>query len=153
MILVAGGSGFIGAAAVRRLVADGEDVVVLTAHPSRSGRRIAALGARAVAGDVLDEASLAPALSGADVVVQALTFPTFPVERPRRGYTFEAFDGRGKAGFRYAFARFHFWRLTARVGDRTVWDVEHDPVMNGNRFANPAAMKKVYNSYHAELGK
>ena len=59
----------------------------------------------------------------------------------------------GKAGFRYAFARFHFWRLTARVGDRTVWDVEHDPVMNGNRFANPAAMKKVYNSYHAELGK
>ncbi|TMK81045.1 MAG: complex I NDUFA9 subunit family protein [Actinobacteria bacterium] len=95
MILVAGGSGFIGAAAVRRLVADGEDVLVMTAHPSRSGRRIAALGARAVGGDVLDEASLAPALSGADVVVQALTFPTFPVQRPRRGYTFEAFDGRG----------------------------------------------------------
>ncbi len=97
MILVAGGSGFIGAAAVRKLVADGEHVVILTAHPSRSARRIAALGARAVTGDVTDEPSLAPALFGADVVVQALTFPTFPVQRPRRGYTFEAFDGRGTA--------------------------------------------------------
>jgi hypothetical protein len=62
----------------------------------------------------------------------------------------EAFDEQGKTGFRYAFARFHFWRLTATLGDRTVWDVEYDPIMNGNRFGNPDAMKKVYNSYHAE---
>src|SRR5262245_7407012 len=60
----------------------------------------------------------------------------------------EAFNEKGKTGFRYAFARFHFWRLTATLGDKTVWDVEHDPIMSGNRFGNPASLKKVYNSYH-----
>ncbi len=60
----------------------------------------------------------------------------------------EAFDEGGKTGFRYAFARFHYWRLTATLGDKTVWDVEHDPIMGGNRFGNPDAIKKVYNSYH-----
>lgn len=60
----------------------------------------------------------------------------------------ETFDERGQTGFRYAFARFHFWRLTATDGDRIVWDVEHDPTMNGNRFGNPVNVKKVYNSFH-----
>jgi uncharacterized protein YbjT (DUF2867 family) len=97
MILVAGGSGFIGAAVVRRLVADGQEVAVMTAHPDRSARRIAALGARAVRGDVLDLSSLPAAMRGADAVVQALTFPTFPVEKRSKGYTFQAFDHRGTA--------------------------------------------------------
>jgi hypothetical protein len=60
----------------------------------------------------------------------------------------EAFDERAQAGFRYAFARFHYWKLTATLGDRTVWDVEFDPSMHGNTFANPKTIKKVYNSYH-----
>jgi hypothetical protein len=59
----------------------------------------------------------------------------------------EAFDEAGKTGFRYAFARFHFWRLTATLDDRTVWDVEPDLVMIGNPFGNPATIKKVYNSF------
>ncbi|HJZ53991.1 MAG TPA: hypothetical protein VKE74_03495 [Gemmataceae bacterium] len=60
----------------------------------------------------------------------------------------EAFDEQGKTGFRYALARFHFWRLTATLGDKTVWDVEYDPAMSGNRIGNPATIKRVYNSYH-----
>lgn len=60
----------------------------------------------------------------------------------------EAFDEQGQTGFRYAFARFHFWRLTATDAERTVWDVEYDPSMSGNRFANPATVNKVYNSFH-----
>lgn len=95
MILVAGGSGFIGTALVRRLVRGGEDVCVMTAHPDRSRPRIEAMGARAVRGDVLDPASLGPAVSGARTVVQTLTFPTFPVEKPRKRYTFEEFDHLG----------------------------------------------------------
>ena len=60
----------------------------------------------------------------------------------------EAFDEQGATSFRYAFARFHFWRLTASDGERTVWDVEYDPSMSGNTFANPATFKRVYNSFH-----
>ncbi len=95
MILVAGGSGFIGRAVVRRLVAAGEDVAVMTAHPERSRAAIERVGARVVPGDVTDAASLPPAVEGAEIVVQSLTFPTFPVERPSRGFTFEEFDHRG----------------------------------------------------------
>jgi NADH dehydrogenase len=113
VILVAGGSGFIGAAVVRRLVAQGTDVAVMTAHPARSRDRIEGLGARVVSGDVLDPPSLDRAVDGAEAVVQALTFPTFPAEKPRRRFTFEEFDHLGterlvkaaaKAGAtRYAF--------------------------------------------------
>jgi hypothetical protein len=60
----------------------------------------------------------------------------------------EAFDEKGKAGFRYAFARFHFWRLTAADGERIVWDVAYDPDMAGNSFGNPDTVHKVYNSFH-----
>jgi hypothetical protein len=59
----------------------------------------------------------------------------------------EAFDEAGKTGFRYAFARFHFWRLTATLDDRTVWDAEPDLAMIGNPFGNPATIKRVYNSF------
>jgi NADH dehydrogenase len=34
-------------------------------------------------------------MAGVDVVVQALTFPTFPVEKPSKRYTFEEFEHRG----------------------------------------------------------
>lgn len=95
MILVSGGSGFIGAAVVRCLVREGQDVAVMTAHPQRSAARIAELGATLVFGDVLDAASLDKAVSGAEAVVQTLTFPTFPVEKPSKRFTFEEFDHRG----------------------------------------------------------
>lgn len=95
MILVAGGSGFIGAAIVRNLVARDQEVAVMTAHLQRSRARIEGLGAIPVRGDILVPGSLDQAVSGAATVIQALTFPTFPVERPRRRYTFEEFDHRG----------------------------------------------------------
>jgi uncharacterized protein YbjT (DUF2867 family) len=96
-VVVAGGSGFVGSAVVRRLRAGGAGVSAMTAHPDRSRARIEALGARPVHGDVLDPASLRPAVAGAEVVVQALTFPTFPVEVRSKRFTFEAFDHLGTA--------------------------------------------------------
>jgi NADH dehydrogenase len=71
------------------------DVAVMTAHPERSSAAIAALGARAVRGDVQDAASLARAVEGASAVIQTLTFPTFPVEKKSRGFTFDSFDHLG----------------------------------------------------------
>lgn len=95
MIVVAGGTGFIGSAVVKRLLRVGVDVTVMTAHAERSRERIERMGATVVRGDVLDPASLARAVMGADAVVQALTFPTFPVEKRSRSFTFEEFDHRG----------------------------------------------------------
>jgi uncharacterized protein YbjT (DUF2867 family) len=95
MILVAGGSGIIGGAVVRRLVGEGADVAVLTAHPRKSLARIERLGARAIEGDVRDETSLRRAVAGADVVVQALSFPNYPMEKPRKGFTFWEFEAKG----------------------------------------------------------
>jgi hypothetical protein len=60
----------------------------------------------------------------------------------------EAVDDQGQTAFRYAFARFHFWRLTATVGERVVWDVDYDLDMAGNTFANPETLHRVYNSFH-----
>lgn len=60
----------------------------------------------------------------------------------------EAFDEKGQTGFRYAFARFHFRRLTASLDDQTVWDVEYDASMMRNSRGNPATIKKVYNSFY-----
>ena len=94
-VTVVGGSGFVGSALVRRLVRDGVEVSVVTAHPERSGDRIVALGARAASGDVQRPTSLPGALVGAEVVVQALTFPSFPVEKPSKGWTFTEFEHRG----------------------------------------------------------
>jgi NADH dehydrogenase len=105
VILVAGGSGFIGAAIVRRLVADGAAVAVMTAHPERSASRIRRLGAEAVPGDIQDPATLPGAVQGAEAVVQALSFPTFPFEKPGKGFTFEEFDHRGTERLAIAAAR------------------------------------------------
>jgi uncharacterized protein YbjT (DUF2867 family) len=95
VILVAGGTGFIGSAVVKSLVRRGQDVVVMTSDAERSRGRIEGMRARPVSGDLLDHSTLPGAVAGAEVLVQATTFPTFPVEKPRRRYTFEEFDGRG----------------------------------------------------------
>ena len=96
-ILVAGGSGFIGRAVVRRLVASGAQVAVMTAHPARSGDAIRRIGAVPVSGDVTDPDTLPRAVSGIRAVIQTLTFSTFPVEKKSKGFTFEEFDHRGTA--------------------------------------------------------
>lgn len=94
VVLVAGGSGFIGSHIVRRLVARGHQVVVMSRHPERSKDRLPA-GVSFRTGDVSDAASLSAAMTGVDVVVGAVQFPNHPVEKPAKGYTYVKVDGEG----------------------------------------------------------
>jgi hypothetical protein len=81
-------------------------------------------------------------------VTTGALFSYFVATDPEAILLVEAFDENGKTGFRYAFARFHFWRLTATYADRTVWEVAYDPSMSSNQSGKPETMKKVYNSYY-----
>jgi uncharacterized protein YbjT (DUF2867 family) len=69
MILVAGGSGTLGTALVRRLVASGHSVRVLTRDAARLD---GASGAEVVVGDLRVPADVRRAVAGADIVVSAV---------------------------------------------------------------------------------
>lgn len=94
MILVTGGTGFIGSAVVERLLEAGHQVAVLGRDESKIngmfGQRVQAREA-----DVRDVDSLTRAFKGADVVVNAVQFPSSPIEIPRLGWTFEEVDYKG----------------------------------------------------------
>lgn len=66
-ILITGASGFVGRAILTRLVAAGRPVRALT-RSDASARDLAAAGAEPVRGDIMDPASLAPAMAGCAVV-------------------------------------------------------------------------------------
>jgi NADH dehydrogenase len=94
MILVAGGTGFLGRAIVAALRNDGHEVRVLT----RGGRANPWAGDRGVTlveGDVRDAATLGDAVTGCDTVVVAVQFPGHPVEVPRKGLTYDEYDRKG----------------------------------------------------------
>jgi uncharacterized protein YbjT (DUF2867 family) len=71
MILITGGSGFLGSHIVQRLVGLGKDVRVLVRSQERADRegRLAGLPVEWFPGDVTEVASLQPALAGVDRVV------------------------------------------------------------------------------------
>ncbi|MDQ1713629.1 MAG: hypothetical protein QOE45_3079 [Frankiaceae bacterium] len=93
MILVAGGTGFLGRAVVSALRRDGHEVRVL----SRGSRNPFAgdRGVTTVTGDVREPATLDAAMAGVDTVVIAVQFPGHPVEVPKEGLTYDAFDRAG----------------------------------------------------------
>ena len=96
-VAVAGGSGFIGRAIVRRLAAiPGMRIRVLTRDPEKARERLA--GAEMiefVAADVNDVALLTAAVAGADTIVNAVQFDGYPVENAARGLTFNRVDYGG----------------------------------------------------------
>jgi uncharacterized protein YbjT (DUF2867 family) len=72
MILLAGGTGHLGAELVPLLLARGTPLRVLTRNPERA-RRLLGDGPEFVQGDVQDRPSLEAALNGVDAVVSAVT--------------------------------------------------------------------------------
>lgn len=96
MILVAGGTGFIGSAIVRELMRQRlAPVAVLSRVPSKVARRFPEFTLEARGGDVTDPASLPAALQGIETVINCVQFPASPIEIPRKGWTFENVDYRG----------------------------------------------------------
>lgn len=94
MILVSGGTGFVGSGIVRELLRRGERVAVL-------GRRAAKIteqfggDVEAREGDVREPETLAAAMSGIDIVINAVQFPGSPIENRGKGFTFEEIDLKG----------------------------------------------------------
>jgi len=94
MILVSGGTGFLGSAIVEELRRRGETVAVLSRDAAKA--RAAFAGAvEARQADVRRPEQLQTAFDGVDVVVDAVQFPTSPIEVPRKGWTFEEVDYKG----------------------------------------------------------
>ncbi|MGA7872474.1 MAG: NAD(P)H-binding protein [Candidatus Binatus sp.] len=96
IVALAGGSGFIGRAIARRLLASGATRVrVLTRNPDKARAQLDLPGIEFVLADIGQPASLADALRGASTIVDAIQFDGYPVENPRRGLTFERVDYGG----------------------------------------------------------
>jgi uncharacterized protein YbjT (DUF2867 family) len=95
MILVAGGTGFVGGGIVRELAKQGKQFAVLTRDASRATDRFPGLDVKYREGDVTDPASLESAMEGVDTVIGAQQFPNSPIENAGKGYTFEKVDAEG----------------------------------------------------------
>ena len=95
MILVAGGTGFIGSAIVRELLRRGQRMAVLSHRPEGAAKRFPGLTVEVRAGDARDAATLRAAVQGVTTVISAMQFPNFPIENKGKGYTFEEVDARG----------------------------------------------------------
>ncbi len=95
MILVAGGTGFVGGGIVRELARRGKQFAVLTRDAARSADRFPGLSVEYRQGDVLDPSALEAAMAGIDAVIGTQQFPNSPIENPKKGHTFEQIDARG----------------------------------------------------------
>jgi dihydroflavonol-4-reductase len=81
-VLVTGGTGFLGAAICRELLARGHSVRALV-RPASGLAGLEGLGVEVARGDVLDAASVRAALAGADAVVHAAGLPRIGVDVAR----------------------------------------------------------------------
>lgn len=98
MLAVTGGTGFVGAAIVRALADAGLGPIrVVSRDAARARERLSGLPVEAVSADVLapDSHALIAAFEGCETVINAVQFPGYPVEVPRKGLTFERYDRQG----------------------------------------------------------
>ncbi len=95
LTLVAGGTGFLGAAFVRELAANGKSVAVLSRRPVSVSGRFPGLVVEGRFGDVTRPESLATSLRGVETLIQCVQFAGSPVEAPRLGRTFMEVDAKG----------------------------------------------------------
>ncbi len=95
MILVTGGTGFVGSAVVRELTARGGRVAVLGRDAGKIEKLFENMDVEPREADVTDAQTLGPAFAGIDTVISAVQFPNSPIENRRKGWTFEQVDFEG----------------------------------------------------------
>ncbi len=95
MILVAGGTGFVGSGIVRELARRGHQIAVLTRDAAKARDRFPALHIDYRQADVRDAASIELAMTEVETVIGCQQFPNSPIENPKRGHTFEEIDAKG----------------------------------------------------------
>ncbi|HVA81905.1 MAG TPA: NAD(P)H-binding protein [Candidatus Binataceae bacterium] len=92
-VAIAGGSGFIGRAIVRRLAAiSAIKLRVLSRNPERARTQLWESHAEFVQTDITRPESVRAALEGVTAIVDAIQFDGYPIENPRRDLTFERID-------------------------------------------------------------
>lgn len=123
IVAIAGATGFIGSAIARRLVPIADfRVRVLSRRPQRARQRFGGLDLEFARADLTEPATLAEALAGAQVVINAAQFDGYPIENPRRGLTFERIDYRGTVALLAAARRLsaeHFLYISGAAADET----------------------------------
>ena len=96
IVAVAGASGFIGRAIVRRLAAMPDmRIRGMSRAPERARAKLNLPNLEWARGEVTEPSSLPDALAGADAIVCAVQFEGYPVENPKKGLTFERVDYGG----------------------------------------------------------
>jgi uncharacterized protein YbjT (DUF2867 family) len=95
VILVAGGTGFVGASIVRELRRRGHTVAVLTRDADAAHKRFPNLEIEYRQGDVRDGSTLSKAMAGAETAIGCVQFPNSPIENPSKGHTFDEIDAIG----------------------------------------------------------
>jgi dihydroflavonol-4-reductase len=116
--LVTGGTGFIGAAIVERLLRDGEHVRALARSEASAGA-LAAAGAEPVRGDVRDLDALTSAMGGCDVVYHAAGANAFCLRDPSPMFEInvEGSDAVVRAAARAGVRRVVYTSSAATLGE------------------------------------
>lgn len=94
-ILVSGGTGFLGSAIAKKLLAQGHRTRILTRHPNTARTLFPNSLAQIFPGDITRPETLPEPLQGVEVLVQAAQFPNHPVENHRKGLTYYQVDALG----------------------------------------------------------
>lgn len=94
LILVAGGTGFVGRAIVRELTRRGKEIAVLTRDRAHAEAQLGG-NLEYREGDVRDPSTLASAMTDVKIVIGSQQFSGSPMENPGKGHTFEEVDAIG----------------------------------------------------------
>jgi dihydroflavonol-4-reductase len=117
-VFLTGGTGFVGRAVLERLRVNGRRVRALARSPG-SASLLRRLGAKPVAGDVLDAAALEAGMSGCDVVYHLAGLNAFCLPEPRPLYETNVVGSRNvvDAAARAGVARVVYTSSAATIGE------------------------------------